>query len=112
MLESSMLLWLALCSCSLLALSAMIFTFALAKKLRLAQMQSETRLAHISHELAATEAGAIGVGERLIDLEQRLRKTKKRKQSAPRRKVATDTTVLHDQSRDRPSCRPPQERCV
>lgn len=101
MFDNPQLVWLALCSCSLLALSAMVFAFALTKKLRLAQLQSETRLAHISHELAVTEAGAIGVGERLCQLEQRLRKDKPVAQVKPNQKSQVASEPLRDKKADR-----------
>ena len=68
-----MLVWVALASCFLIAIIAVFYALQLNKRLQLSEQQSQEAIKKLQHDLDVVNSAAMGVGQRLINAEKKLK---------------------------------------
>ncbi|WP_101760489.1 DUF2802 domain-containing protein [Oceanicoccus sp. KOV_DT_Chl] len=74
------LVWVALVGCFVIAISAVVYTQQLNQRQQLSQQQSEQTIKQLQHELDVVNRAAMGVGQRLIHTEKKLKKVTEKQQ--------------------------------
>ena len=67
------LVWAALASCFLIAIIAVFYALQLNKRLQLSEEQSQQAMQKLQHDLDVVNSAAMGVGQRLINAEKKLK---------------------------------------